>query len=44
VLQIFDQIDRLGDRHQFMNATDLVGFVQLVPLNPKNSVEHRNAN
>jgi hypothetical protein len=35
---------RLGDKHQFMNASDLVGFVQLVPLNPENSIEHRNAN
>ena len=35
---------RLGDRHQFMNANDLVGFVQLVPLDPENRIEHRNAN
>jgi hypothetical protein len=35
---------RLGEKHQFMNANDLVGFVQLIPLNPENSIEHRNAN
>jgi hypothetical protein len=35
---------RLGEKHQIMNANDVVGFVQLVPLNPGNSIEHRNAN
>jgi hypothetical protein len=35
---------RLGEKHQFINANDVVGFVQLVPLNPENSFEHRNAN
>jgi hypothetical protein len=35
---------RLGEKYQFMNANDLVGFVQLVPLIPENSIEHRNAN
>jgi hypothetical protein len=35
---------RLGEKRQLMNAQDLVGFVQLVPLNPGNSIEHLNAN
>ena len=32
---------RLCEKHQFKNADELVGFV---PLNPENSINHRNAN
>jgi hypothetical protein len=35
---------RLGETHQIRNADNVVGFVQLVPLNPENRIEHRNAN
>jgi hypothetical protein len=35
---------RLGEKHQFMNANDLVGFVQLVPLSTEKHIQHRNAN
>ena len=34
----------LGETHQIMNANNVVGFVQLVPLNPETGTEHHNAN
>ena len=34
----------LGERHQIMNANNVVGFVQLVPLKPGNTIEHLDAN
>jgi len=35
---------RLGETHQIMNTENVVGFVQLVPLNPAIRDEHHNAN
>ena len=35
---------QLGEKHQIMNGNNVVGFVQLVPLNPGNTIEHLEAN
>lgn len=35
---------RLGEKRQIMNAENIVGFVQLVPLNPENGNERHDAN